>query len=100
MFCVCLLRLGLTVTGAPADNFRTRIHGVVDYYWEVDRVRFLGNINMSDGKNKQKKQTNLVASAPVIVPAQTQKCVIYQCLPSLILSATRQLKIKIITQRQ
>ena len=28
MFCLCLLRLGLAVTGAPAENFRTRIHGV------------------------------------------------------------------------
>ena len=28
MFCVCLLRLGLAVTGAPAENFGTRIHGV------------------------------------------------------------------------
>ena len=74
---------------------------IVDYYWEVDRVRFLGNINMSDGKTKTKpKQTNLVASAPVIVPAQTQRCVIYQCLPFLILSATRKLKIKIVTQSQ
>ena len=56
---------------------------------------------MSDGKTKPKpKQTNLVASAPVIVPAQTQRCVIYQCLPFLILSATRKLKIKIVTQSQ
>ena len=28
MFCICLLRLGLAVTGAPAENFGTRIHGV------------------------------------------------------------------------
>ena len=28
MFCFCLLRLGLAVTGAPAENFGTRIHGV------------------------------------------------------------------------
>ena len=28
MFCVCLLWLGLAVTGAPAENFRTRIRGV------------------------------------------------------------------------
>ena len=26
MFCVCLLRLGLAVTGAQAENFRTRVH--------------------------------------------------------------------------
>ena len=27
-FCLCLLRLGLAVTGAPAEHFGTRIHGV------------------------------------------------------------------------
>ena len=27
-FCFCLLRLGLAVTGAPAENFGTLIHGV------------------------------------------------------------------------
>ena len=27
-FCFCLLRLGLAVTGAPAEHFGTRIHGV------------------------------------------------------------------------
>ena len=28
MFCFCLLWLGLAVTGAPAENFGTRIDGV------------------------------------------------------------------------
>ena len=28
-FCFCLLRLGLAVTGAPAEHFGTRIHGVI-----------------------------------------------------------------------
>ena len=27
-FCLCLLRLGLVVTGAPAEHFGTMIHGV------------------------------------------------------------------------
>ena len=27
-FCFCLFRLGLAVTGAPAEHFGTRIHGV------------------------------------------------------------------------
>ena len=32
MFYFCLLRLGLAVTGAPAENFGTRIHGVIGWH--------------------------------------------------------------------
>ena len=37
MFYFCLLRLGLAVTEAPAENFGTRIHGVLlaDTYYSI-----------------------------------------------------------------
>ena len=36
MFCVCLLRLGLAVTGAPAENFRRPGYTV----WYCDTIMF------------------------------------------------------------
>ena len=35
-FCFCLLRLGLAVTGAPAEHFGTRIHGVGKPGWIIN----------------------------------------------------------------
>ena len=51
MFCLYLLRLSLAVTAAPAENFRTRIHGVgttpLSGYWFG--VSFLKEFLFADG---------------------------------------------------
>ena len=51
MFCLYLLRLSLAVTAAPAENFRTRIHGAgttsLSGYWFC--VSFLKEFLFADG---------------------------------------------------